>query len=54
MQKRIEDNVILMYSSHNEGNSVVAGRFIRTLNGKISKKKITANDINYLVSCLSN
>ena len=26
-----------MYSIHNEGKSVVAGRFIRTLKAKISK-----------------
>ena len=26
-----------MYSTHNEGKSVVAGRFIRTIKNKISK-----------------
>ena len=32
-----------MYSAHNEGMSVVAARFIRTLKAKIYKK-MTAND----------
>ena len=40
-----------MYSKHNEGKSVVAERFIRTLSVKIYKK-MTANDnesyLNYL------
>ena len=31
MQKWLDDNDILMYSAHNEGNSVVAKRFIRIL-----------------------
>ena len=38
MQKRLDDNDILMYSSHNEDKSVVTERFIRTLKGKIYKK----------------
>ena len=29
------DNDILMYSTHNEGKSVVGKRFIKTLKGKI-------------------
>ena len=37
------DHSILMYSTHNEGKSVVAERFIRTLKGKIYEK-MTAND----------
>ena len=36
MQKWLYD--ILMYSTHNEGKSVVAERFINTLKGKIYKK----------------
>ena len=36
LKKWLKDNNIEMYSTHNEGNSVVAERFIRTL-----KKKIT-------------
>ena len=38
----IDDNDILMYSTHNEGTSIVAGRFIRTLKCKIYNK-LTAN-----------
>ena len=30
-------NDIEMYSTHNEGSSIVAGRFIRTLKNKIYK-----------------
>ena len=33
----LRDNDIVMYSTHNEGKSVVAERFIRTLKGKIYK-----------------
>ena len=38
MQKRLDENDILMYSSCNEGKSVVAKRFKRSLKGKIHKK----------------
>ena len=38
MQKQLDDNYILMYSTHNEFKSVVAKRFIKTLNSKIYKK----------------
>ena len=37
-QKWIDDNDILVHSTHNEGTSVVAERFMRTLKGKIYKK----------------
>ena len=37
LQKWLKDNNIEMYSTHNEGNSVVAERFIRTLKNKIYK-----------------
>ena len=40
MQKWLDN--ILMYSTHNEGGSVVAERFIRTLKSKINKQ-MTAN-----------
>ena len=40
MQKWLDNNDILTYPAHNEGRSVVAERFIRTLKGK----KMTAND----------
>ena len=36
-KKWLRDNDIVMYSTHNEGKSVVAERFIRTLKSKISK-----------------
>ena len=37
MKSRLQDINIEMYSPHNEGKSVVAGRFIRTLKNKIYK-----------------
>ena len=36
-KKWLQDNHIVMYSTHNEGISVVAERFIRTLKNKIYK-----------------
>ena len=39
----MDNNDILMYSTHNEGNSVIAERFIKILKAKIYKK-MTAND----------
>ena len=36
-KKWLQDNDIVVYSTHNEGKSVVAERFIRTLKSKISK-----------------
>ena len=36
-RKFLKDNDIEMYSTHNEGKSVVAERFIRTLKNKIYK-----------------
>ena len=36
-KKWLRDNNIVMYSTHNEGNSVVAERFIRTLKSKMYK-----------------
>ena len=38
MQKCFDDGDILMYSTHNEGKSVVSEKFIRTLKSKIYKK----------------
>ena len=37
LKKWLKDNDIEMYSTHNEGKSVVAERFIRTLKSKIYK-----------------
>ena len=36
-KKWLKDNDMAMYSTHNEGKSVVAERFIRTLKNKICK-----------------
>ena len=45
-KKWIQDNDIVMYSTHNEGKSVVAETFIRTLKNKIYKymTSISKND----------
>ena len=42
MQEWLDNNYILMYSTHKEGKSIIAERFIKTLKAKISKK-MTAN-----------
>ena len=39
MQEWLENNDILLYSAHNEGKSVIAERFIKTLKAKIYIKK---------------
>ena len=39
MQEWLENNNILMYSTYNEGKSVIAERFLKTLKAKIYKKK---------------
>ena len=49
MQKRLDENDILISSANNEDKSVVAERFTKTLKGKI-RKKMTTNDSN---SCLN-
>ena len=41
IQKWLDNNDILTYCTHNEGKSVVAERFIRTLKGRL---KYTKND----------
>ena len=38
MQKWLDKNEILIYSTHNEGKSVVAERFMKTSKGKLSKQ----------------
>ena len=35
MQNWLDDNDTVMYSTQNEGKSVAAKRFIRTLKGKV-------------------
>ena len=47
MQEKLKNNDILMHSTHNESNSVIAERFIKILKFKIYKK-MTANDKSYL------
>ena len=44
MQEWLDNNDILMYSTHNEGKSLIPERFIETLKAK-TYKKMTANDI---------
>ena len=48
MQRRLDNNNILMYSTHNENKSLVAGRFIRTFKKNISKKMTGDNGKTYL------
>ena len=43
MQEWLDNNDILMHSTHNEGKSVTAERFIKRLKSKIYKI-MTAND----------
>ena len=38
MIKWLDSNDVSMYSTNNEGNSVIAERFIKTLKSKIIKK----------------
>ena len=38
MQKWLDVNDVLMYSTHNEVKSIVAKRFIKKLKGKIFQK----------------
>ena len=48
MQELLGNNDILIYSSHNEGKSLITASFIKTLKAKIYKK-VTVNDsISYL------
>ena len=48
MQIYLDDNDILIYSTHNEGKSVVAERFIRTWRSKIYIIITTNNKKSYL------
>ena len=38
MQEWLGNNNILMYFTHNEGKSIIVGKFIKTLKTKIYKK----------------
>ena len=59
-KKWLQDNDIVMYSTHNEGKSVVAENFIRTLKNKIYKhmtsisKNLYINKLNDIVNKYNN
>ena len=59
-KKWLRDNDIVMYSTHNEGKSVVAERFIRTLKSKIYKymtsisKNVYTDKLNDIVDEYNN
>ena len=48
MQKCLDNNDILIYSTHNEGEQVIAERFIKTLKVKIYKKMTDNDSKSYL------
>ena len=50
MKSWLEKNDIQMYSPHNEGKSVVAERFIKTLKNKIYKYMTSVSKIFILVN----
>ena len=52
MHEWLDNNNILMYSTHNKGKSVIAKRFIRILKAKIYKK-MTATNIKFYLSYLN-
>ena len=52
MQKWLDNNIILMYSTHNEGKSVAAKNFIRTLKVKFYNN-MTANDSKFCFGYLN-
>ena len=49
-KKWLKDNDIVMYSTNNEGKSVVAERFIRTLKNKIYKYMIAISKMCILIN----
>ena len=52
-KKWLSDNYIIMYSTYNEGKSVVSERFIRTLKNKLYKH-MTATGKNVYYDVLDN
>ena len=56
MKSWVEKSAIEMYSTHNEGKSVIAERFIRALKNKIYKYMIlvSKNELTFLKSHLLN
>ena len=59
-KKWLQDNDVVMYSTHSEGKSVVAERFIRTLKSKIYKymtlisKNVYINKLDDIVNEYNN
>ena len=59
-KKWLQDNDIVMYSTHNEGKSVVAERFVRTLKNKIYKymtsilKNVYIDKLDFIVNKYNN
>ena len=53
MKSWLEKNDTEMYSTHNEGNSVVAERFIRTMKSKVYKH-MTSISKNVYIDKLDN
>ena len=49
-KKRLRDNDLIMYSTHNERKSVVAERFIRTLKSKICKYMNSISEMCILIN----
>ena len=47
-KKWLQDNNIVIHSTHNEGKSVVAERFIRTLKNKIYKNMTSVSKNVYI------
>ena len=48
MQEWLDNNDILMYWTHNEGKTIIAERFIKTLKTKIYKKMAASDSKSYL------
>ena len=49
MQEWLSNDKISMYSTHNEGNSVIAERFIKILNDKNFKKERELMIVNLIL-----
>ena len=50
MKSWLQDNYIEMYSMHNEGKSVVAESFVRTLHNKIHKYMTSVSNFVYIAN----
>ena len=49
----LHDNDIEMYSKHNEGNSVAAGKCVKTLQNKIYRYMTSISKQVYLISSMT-